>query len=354
MKKKVLIFSVLAFVFLALGAGFVFSQRTCPWISEKRKTPESPSQLGKPKVLVIDSYHKGYPWSEGILEGIRNVFKAPLREDDTFDCSSSPVLLRLVRMDTKNNQSEPFKVQAGRKAKEVIEEWKPDLVITADDNASAYVIAPFYRDTDLPVVFCGVNWDASSYGFPCRNVTGMIEVDLVESMVQTMQAYAAGGRLATLGADNESNRKAVGNYVRQAGLTIVESVFVENLEQFKKAYLDLQNRADMLILTPPSFLAASEQAQSEAKRFILENTKIITGSVESWIAPYTVFCFSKSPQEQGRWAAEAALKILGGTPASSIPIVRNRQVVLYLNMPLARRLNLVFPVQMLERAVLVQ
>ncbi|HOK67796.1 MAG TPA: hypothetical protein PLV55_13420, partial [Anaerohalosphaeraceae bacterium] len=288
MKKKVLLFSVLAVVFLALGAGFVFSQRTCPWISEKQKTPQSPSQVRKPKVLVIDSYHKGYPWSEGILEGIRNVFKASLLEDDTFDCSASPVLLRLERMDTKRNQSESFKVQAGLKVKEVIDSWKPDLVIAADDNASAYVIAPFYRNTDLPAVFCGVNWEASAYGFPCRNVTGMIEVDLVESMVQTMQKYAAGSRLVTLGADNESNRKAVDNYIRQAGLTIAEKVFVENLEQFKKAYLDLQSRADMLILTPPSFLTASEEDQQEARRFVLENTKIITGSVESWIAPYTV------------------------------------------------------------------
>ncbi|HOL89686.1 MAG TPA: hypothetical protein PK965_10755, partial [Anaerohalosphaeraceae bacterium] len=133
-----------------------------------------------------------------------------------------------------------------------------------------------------------------------------------------------------------------------------ESIFVENLEQFKEAYLALQNRTDMLILTPPSFLASSEADQAEAKRFILENTKIITGSVESWIAPYTVFCFSKSPQEQGRWAAETALKILRGTPPSAIPIVRNQQAVLYLNMPLARKLNLVFPVQMLEQAVLIQ
>ncbi|HOL89685.1 MAG TPA: hypothetical protein PK965_10750, partial [Anaerohalosphaeraceae bacterium] len=97
----------------------------------------------------------------------------------------------------------------GRKAKEVIETWKPDLVIAADDNASAYLIAPFYRNADLPFVFCGVNWDAGSYGFPCRNVTGMIEVDLVDSMVRAMQKYASGTRLAALGADNESNRKAV-------------------------------------------------------------------------------------------------------------------------------------------------
>jgi ABC-type uncharacterized transport system substrate-binding protein len=216
------------------------------------------------------------------------------------------------------------------------------------------VIVPFYRNTNLPFVFCGVNWDSSSYGFPCQNVTGMVEIDLVEAMLRTMQTYAAGSRLVTLGADNESNRKAVDNYIHQLNLTIQESIFVENFEQFQKAYLDLQNRADMLILTPPSFLTSSEELQAQARQFILENTKIITGSVESWIAPYTVFCFSKSPQEQGRWAAETALKILGGTAPSSIPVARNQQAVLYLNMPLARRLNLVFPVQMLEQAVLLQ
>jgi hypothetical protein len=33
---------------------------------------------------------------------------------------------------------------------------------------------------DLPVVFVGVNWDASPYGYPTANVTGSVEVELIE------------------------------------------------------------------------------------------------------------------------------------------------------------------------------
>ena len=34
----------------------------------------------------------------------------------------------------------------------------------------------FFDDADLPVVFCGVNWDAATYGYPFKNATGIVEV----------------------------------------------------------------------------------------------------------------------------------------------------------------------------------
>ncbi len=306
----------------------------------------------KPKVLFVDSYHKGYLWSEGILEGVLSVFDGKLLETDTVDCSDSPINLRVVRMDTKRNQSEDFMVQAGTQVKDIIDTWEPDIVITSDDNAAQYVIVPYYFDSDLPFVFCGINWDASSYGFPCNNVTGMIEVDLLDNMLATMRQYAKGPRVGILGADNVSNRKAADNYVNKLGLTFNEKVFVNTLPEMKDAFLDLQDKVDMLILMPPSFIDTEEEI-AEAKKFMLENTTIITGSVESWIAPYTLFCFGKSAEELGTWAALTALKILDGTSPAAIPLIQNQQAVMHLNMAMAKNMNILFPVDMIEQATIV-
>ena len=52
------------------------------------------------RVLFIDSYHEGYPWSDGITAGIQGVFEG------------TNVTLKVHRMDTKRNGSEEFKKKA--------------------------------------------------------------------------------------------------------------------------------------------------------------------------------------------------------------------------------------------------
>ena len=70
------------------------------------------------------------------------------------------------------------------------------MVTTSDDSAARYLIAEHYRDADLPFVFCGVNWDASVYGFPHRNVTGKVEVSPIPQIISLMREHAAGDRVA--------------------------------------------------------------------------------------------------------------------------------------------------------------
>ena len=54
-------------------------------------------------------------------------------------------------MDTKRRKGEADKRAAALQAKTIIEEWRPDVVITADDNAARYLIKPHYRDRDTPL-----------------------------------------------------------------------------------------------------------------------------------------------------------------------------------------------------------
>ena len=132
------------------------------------------------KILIIDSYHEGYPWSDGTVAGAQTGLK------------DSGVDIKIFRMDTKRNTSDEFAKQAGEKAKAFIEEYKPDVVIASDDPAAKYIIVPFYKDAALPFVFCGVNWDAGIYGFPFKNTTGMVEVSPTPAPYGTDQALGQG------------------------------------------------------------------------------------------------------------------------------------------------------------------
>ncbi len=308
-------------------------------------TSHSATENVKKKILYIDSYHEGYPWSAGIQEGVVKIL--------TTRNVNNQVELNIIRMDTKRNTSEKFKKAAALEAAEIIRSWQPDVVIASDDNASKFVILPYFKNKPLPFVFCGVNWDASAYGFPFRNVTGMVEVSLVSQLIETMQSYAGGKRVGLLGADNLSNRKEALNYKKILNIDLRREVFVSNFEELKTAFKEIQKEVDMLILAPPSFIK-TEKEKKEARAFFERHTTIPTGSVEDWITPYTLVGYTKIASEQGEWAAQTALKILGGESPADIPIVKNKAAQIFLNMRIAKRMNIRFPMDMINQANFVE
>lgn len=113
------------------------------------------------RFLYVDSCHEGFTWSDGITNAIQKT----LRGHD--------VNLKIHRMDTKRNPDEKYKIRAVRIAKSMIDNYRPDLVIASDDNASKYIIMPYYKNGSLPFLFCGVNYSADAYGSPYSNVTEM-------------------------------------------------------------------------------------------------------------------------------------------------------------------------------------
>ena len=133
------------------------------------------------RCLYVSSYHQGYEWSDGVERGLRSVL-------------SGKCEIRQFDMDTKRKRSERDKVNSALEAKRIIEEWRPDVVITSDDNAAKYLIKPYYRDHTLPFVFSGLNWTVKEYEFPYRNVTGIVEVAPIRPMLEQARSIVQGAR----------------------------------------------------------------------------------------------------------------------------------------------------------------
>ena len=75
----------------------------------KQLAVQRAAALAKKKVLFINSYHRGYDWSDGIAQGILDTFGATMKSNGEVDNSESKVILKIFYMDTKLNKSEKFK-----------------------------------------------------------------------------------------------------------------------------------------------------------------------------------------------------------------------------------------------------
>ncbi len=328
-------------LFLCLSATFFFG---CGKEEEKTlregKAVRQPSVVGK-KVLVINSYHTGYAWSDDIEAGVLKVFDR-----------HPEIELKFHRMDTKRNASEEFKKTAGIKAKDLIESWKPDVVIASDGSASKYVIVPYYKDVDLPFVFCGVNWDAKPFGFPFKNVTGMVEVAFIDELFRTLRPYAKGDRVGFLAPERGSTRKDLYFYEKFSRIKFSEKTFVKDFSEWKTAYLNLQKSVDILFVLP--WQGIKDWDEDGAVNFVLKHTEIPSGIMLELMAKYVLACFAKYGSEQGEWAANTALEILMGKNPGEIPVTTNKKAKVILNMKLAKKLGVKFPMELIERASFVE
>ncbi|MDM8568909.1 ABC transporter substrate binding protein [Thiotrichales bacterium HSG1] len=289
------------------------------------------------KVLFINSYHNGYAWSDEVQRGIETVL-----------ANKKSILLKTIEMDTKRNTSEEFKLRSALKVKQYIKEFKPDVVIAADDNASKYVVEPYYKDADLPFVFCGVNWDASVYGYPYSNVTGMIEVSLIESVIRQLQTNAKGSRIGFIGGDVLTPYKELKYHKKLFNISYDKIYLVKTFKEWQEKYLRLQQEVDMIIFY--NYAGISDWESEQVQDFILKNTKVPTGSSLRFMAPLVAITIAISSEEQGRWSAQTALKILAGFKPSKIPIVQNKEGKPIFNMKLINKLGLRIPLSLLKMA----
>lgn len=297
----------------------------------------------KKKVLYINSYHTGLYWSDGIERAIEKTIKN----------SKMPIVYKRFEMDTKRNSGESFKLKIAKKVKEIIDEFKPDLVITSDDNAAKYVIVPYFKDSSIPFVFCGINDSADKYGFPTKNITGMVEVQLVSQIVKELKKHAKGEKIAYLKGDTFSSIVTANSFEKQLGMKI-EKRFVSSAEEWMKNYLELQDSADIVLIGSGAGIKNWNEKRDQIRDFVIKHTKVPSGSWISVVDDLALISYANKPQEQGEWAAKTAIDILNGKDISTIPIVENQKATIHINTKLGKKLNIVFPFDIIDNALIVE
>jgi ABC-type uncharacterized transport system substrate-binding protein len=286
-------------------------------------------EMPKRRVVHVDSYHAGNEWNDRIAAAVTNVLEG------------QGVEVRIIHLDGKRRSSDAEKQDSALRAKRAIEEFKPDVVTASDDDAAKFLLMPHFRDADMPFVFCGLNWDASVYGLPYRNTTGMVEVSPIPQIIQFLRQHSRGPRVGFLAEDTETKRKELLHHERLFGFTYEKTYFVSTFDEWKEAYLRAQHEVDMLLVLGVG--AVRGWNIRDAARFVEKVTAIPSGTDFEWLMPVALLGVVKSPEEQGRWAAQAALRILDGVEPNQIPLTYNREGELLFNRRIAERLEIAKP-----------
>ena len=212
-------------------------------ISEEKKTEEPPRPRTQNwKVLHIMSYHSPWKWTDDQFRGFKDALKG------------LDIEYKVFQMDTKRKSTEEWKEKIGKKARDLIDTWKPDLVYTNDDNAQKYV-ARYYVNKDIPFVFSGVNRSPEDYGFVgSKNMAGVLEQEHFVETVKLLKEIAPHVKKIAVIVDDGPTWEGVLRRMKEKApnqLPDVEFIswdVIKTFEEYKHKIKEYHDRCDAIAL----------------------------------------------------------------------------------------------------------
>jgi ABC-type uncharacterized transport system substrate-binding protein len=160
----------------------------------------SPSRaLERKNVLILNSYHQGFKWTDDITRGIITAMN-PIRPETRF---------YIEYMNTKWANEERYFKELSRLLAIKYAKTRFDLIVCSDTDALEFLLD--HRDEifgKIPVVFCGVNYfkDEDLQGKPL--FTGVSETaDLKESLDLTLRLHPGTKEIFVINDNGTPGRK---------------------------------------------------------------------------------------------------------------------------------------------------
>ena len=325
-------------LFLATLAAAALGVTAQASADQSAATPHAKRQW---RVFIVSSYDRSYIWSQQTQRGVNAAMRklgyltsdAEERELDARDTvANAHVVIRKAWMDTKRRDGRADIARATARITAEIKAFKPDILMLGDDNAANFVGNQFV-DTDLPIVFWGINGLPLKYGLiqrmdaPGRNVTGVWQsgyhkesLDLLKKLVPTAQTFAI------LACDSESTRPNVKLIEELAArgalpLRLVDKVMTNSYTTWKARALEFAGKVDALYVLNHDTLRDEDGnhiGYLAAGRWYLENIRIPEASHEDqFVLEGMLLTANDSGFNQGHLAFEMAHDILsrGLSPA---------------------------------------
>jgi ABC-type uncharacterized transport system substrate-binding protein len=298
--------------------------------------------IEKKKIVYVNSYHRGFPPSDQITEGVLEKLPA-----DSFEIIAH-------FMDTKRNPSEEYIKNRAAEILDSINKKNPDLLIASDDNAVKYLVVPNFQGNPMPIVFCGINWTAEQYDLTNCNITGILELLPVAESILTLKSYFPNmKKLLVLNENTTTSRKTkplLDTLLSRIGISVIQEL-VDDFEGWKSVFIDGNKTFDVIYLQTRG--AIKNWDHDEALRVIDQHIKVPLVTCEDFMMPYAVFGLTQVSKEQGMWAAETAKRILRGTNPKDIPFAKNQMSTVWINISLAGKINFVPDKALLGKARIV-
>ncbi len=290
--------------------------------------------LDKPRLLILHSYALDYSWVTGQNEGMQRV----LKNQNTY-------LIKEHYLDTKNKPYPDYMERAGKEARNLINRWKPNVIIACDDDAQKLVGQFFVDDPNIKIVFTGIQGDFAKYGYEnASNVTGIFEKVSVEGIKQTLIELNKNQGIKIEKIFHLSDTSNYSRFVKKEitsfdwqPLSLVNSAEYKTFEDWKQQIKRANQEADILLITNYHTLRRSPEDKSivTPQEIIewTENNSSIPG-ISSWgfyVEDGGMLAVGVSPYEQGEIAAKIAVNILDEKQEfASIKPQTGKQYILYM------------------------
>ena len=297
----------------------------------------------KQKIAVVSSYHPEYTWSQqtndgviaGLIEfGYLDNSEQGKQYSKDFQIESSKAIIKKWWMDTKRKNSQVEIAKTLNTITGDLDQFKPDIILLGDDNAAKYV-GTHYLDSDIPVVFWGVNGIPLKYGLldsiekPGHNVTGVYQAGYHFDSISYLKKIIPGiKKIAVLSDDSPTGRshaKKIKRYGDEGQLEaqIVKVVMTNSFEEWKKEALELQQQVDAFYMSTYQTLKddnGKHVGSLDAVTWYLENIRKPEVVPSNFIVKDGLLStVDDSAYKQGYEAIQVAHLILSGqaTPAET-------------------------------------
>lgn len=265
---------------------------------EKAEALETAAPIaGKKRIVVVSSYHKGYLWSQETSEGLC----AALRKFGYLDnqgqidefnqkdnVETAKAVIKRLWLDAKRKSANAEKDENSLRIYTIAKAFRPDLIFLGDDDAAEYIGRKFL-DTEIPIVFWGVNSTPLKYGLvetmenPGHNVTGVYQTGYYLESLELLNKIAPQVKTIAVLSDNTPTGRAHYKeieYLAKKGILpfrLVESVSTDQYEQWKEKALELQKKVDAFFVAQFSDLKGKNGkyvSNEEVVRWYLDHITI--------------------------------------------------------------------------------
>ena len=277
------------------------------------------------KILLLNSYHKGFLWTDEITRGVEMVL------------AENNVASHVDYMDTKRH--------SGRHHQDLLTDIfslkhaaiNYDAVIVSDNNAFNFFKQRGHEIfKDSPLIFCGVNNVDKKDLAGLTRVTGINEMAQISKNISLISRIHPDCRTVLVITDNTPTGKRIQNQVRQMqkdnNTRKIKTELVYDITRHRLEEKLSQLPSDTIVLMTVFF-------QDSLGHFFPFKKGVHMITSASKVPVYGTWTFQMghgiiggyliSGFQQGRAAAEQAVRIVSGTPVEDIPAIMDTPHHLY-------------------------
>ncbi|MEN6374673.1 MAG: ABC transporter substrate binding protein, partial [Smithella sp.] len=273
----------------------------------------------KKNVLILNSYHQGYKWTNDETRGVVEAL-APVNDR---------IKIYIEYMGTKWVSGDQYFEQLNRMLKFKYQNIRFDVIVLSDNDALDFLVK--YRDGifgRVPTVFCGINYfkDDDLKGQPLY--TGTNETaDLKTNLETILQLHPSTEKIIIVD-DTTTTGKRINTELMKVIPAFRDRVRFEFLEdiEMEKLLEKVENLpAGNVIFYTTFFVDKTGRfyEYDESIQLISQRSKVpIYGTWDFSLGHGIIGGMLTSGYDQGRSAGEMALRILKGENIKNIPVVR--------------------------------